>query len=138
MITANLFFNRMRFPNDIPTGNWEAYRQLVIVPELGAHLIAEQGYDEGPPLAAYVNHGRWLVKCDCGCCEKVWEEGWMMCRACLNAAHGHKYRATVLPHYRQAIELLLIARPLPNRNWRPGETLPFLRAENELHKEELL
>jgi len=138
MITANMFFNRMRYPGDVPIGSWEAYRQLVIVPELGVLLIREQGYDEGPPLKAYINHGKWLVKCECGGCEKVWEEGWMMCRACLNTAHGHRYRQTVFPRIRKAIEMLLIQRPLANRNWQPGETLVQLKAENKIHKEELL
>lgn len=130
MITANLFFNRL--------GGWEDYRITVLLPELGKRLIREQGYDTSPPLKAYVNHGRWLVKCECGGCEKVWEEGWMMCRSCLNAAHGHKYRKTVFPKMREKMEMLLIQRPLVNRNWYPGETLKLLEADNEIHKEELL
>ena len=132
MITANMFFNRLE-------GGWEEFRATVLVPRLGKSLIPEQGYDEeSQPFKAYVNHGRWLVKCECGGCEKVWEEGWVMCQSCLNAAQGHKYRRTVFPTTRKKIEEILIVRPLPNRNWSPGETLADLRRENEEHKEELL
>lgn len=131
MITANMFFNRLQ--------GWEEFRATVLVPRLGKNIIPEQGYDEeSKPLKAYVNHGRWLVKCECGGAEKVWEEGWMLCQSCLNAAHGHKYRKTVFPSNRKKIESLLVLRPLPNRNWQPGETLAMLVRENEEHKEELL
>ena len=130
MITANLFFNR------IP--NWDSYRQMVILPQLAAKLISEQGYDDTSPLMAYVNHGRWIVKCGCGCCEKVWEEGWMMCQSCFNARQGHKYRRTVFPKERNKIEMLLLQRPLTNRNWYPHEILTDLERENLEHKTELL
>ena len=131
MITANMFFNRLQ--------GWEEFRATVLVPRLGSNIIPEQGYDEeSTPLKAYVNHGRWLVKCECGGCEKVWEEGWVMCQSCLNAAYGHKYRKTIFPTSRKAIEAILVVRPLSNRNWSPGETLAMLRRENEEHKEELL
>lgn len=129
MITANLFFNR--------TPNWDAWRLSTIVPQLAKRKIPEQGISESS-LKAYINHGTWLVKCECGGCEKVWEEGLMMCMSCLNAKYGHKYRRTTFPKQRKEIEILLINRPLPNRNWYPGETLAFLKVENEAHKAELL
>jgi hypothetical protein len=131
LITANIFFNKI--------GNWEAFRKQVLIQELGSKLIAEQGYDkESPPLEAYVNHGRWVVKCECEGCELAWEEGWFMCRSCFNAKHKHKYRRVIFPGNRRQIEGLLLLRPLLNRNWRSNETLAFLRAENKEHKEELL
>jgi hypothetical protein len=131
LITANIFFSRI--------GNWEAFRKQVLIPELGGKLIAEQGYDrESPPLEAYVNHGRWLVRCECGGCEYAWEERWFFCQSCLNSEHGHKYRRTVFPKNRRQIESLLLLRPLHNRNWYSGETIKQLAKENKEHKEELL
>ena len=129
MITANIFFSQ----------DWETYRRRVLILEMGKKLIAEQGYDnESPSLKAYINHGRWSVKCECGCGEYMWEEGWFMCRSCFNGNHKHKYRKAVFPSDRAKIESLLLVRPLQNRNWSSDETLGQLRAENKEHKEELL
>ena len=130
MITANLKYNR-KWPT------WEAFRVLCLVPLLAEHMIKEQGYTDATPLKAYVNHGRWLVKCECGGCESAYEEGWFMCRSCLNGAHGHKYRPLVFPKQRVKIEETLLPRPLPNRNWTI-ETVTELRDENAKHKHELL
>lgn len=139
MITANEFFNRVRYPGDIPKGNFELYRQMIIVPELIAkHLPVTLELSEDKPLVAYVNHGRWVVKCECGGCEKAWEECLFMCQNCWNSRHKHKLRLAMFPNKRKEIEQVLMVRPLPNRNWKLGETLAFLKAENNAHKAELL
>ena len=130
MITGNLYFRK--------TPNWESYRRLVLIPELASHMIREQGYANTSPLRAYVNYGRWCVKCECGGGEFAWDEGWMMCRSCFNAKHGHKYRPVVFPKDKERIEQILMVRPLDNRNWRPGESISDLQAENERHSAELL
>ena len=131
MITANLFFNR------IP--NWNAWRISVLLPLLAKHRIQEQGYDvDSKPLKAYVNHGRWCAKCECGGSEYVWEEGWFMCCGCLNSKHKHKYRQVVFPSNRKKLEMILMMRPILNRNWFPGESLDILKQENEAHRAELL
>ena len=129
MITANTFFK----------SSWEAYRLMVIMPSMVGHGLLQTAYDKvSPPLQAYVNHGRWAVKCECGGAEKAWEEGWFMCQSCFNAGHKHQYRRSIFPKERLKIENLLEVRPLPNRNWYPGETLFQLQAENKEHKAELL
>lgn len=129
MITANQFFKI----------NWETYRQMVIMPAMAKQGISQANYDEvSPALEAYVNHGRWIVKCECKGAEKAWEEGWFMCRSCLNAGYKHQYRQSVFPKERIGIEKLLTERPLLNRNWYPGETLSQLKAENREHTSELL
>ncbi len=139
MITANIFFNRVRYPGCPQTGSFEAYKLIVLAKELAHGGIPEQGYDiTSPPLQAYVNHGRWVVKCECGGAEKAWEEGWFMCQSCFNSRHKHQYRRSVFPKSREAIEKLLALRPLINRNWRPGESLAQLKAENQEHRAELL
>ena len=61
-----------------------------------------------------------------------------MCATCCNAGYKHQYRRVVFPRSRKAIEMELIQRPETNRNWYPGETVTKLKAENEVHKAELL
>lgn len=139
MITANQHFNRLRLPGADHGGRWEVHLKQDILPLLATHGIPDQGYDlTGKPLLAYVNHGRWLVKCECGGCEYYWQEGWFFCMSCLNSAHGHKYRHAARPRNAEAIERLLNLRPVLNRNWLPDETISQLKAENSAHSAELL
>ena len=139
MITANTFFNRVRYQGDLPKGSWPVYWRMIIIPELIAkHLPVSQELSVGKPLRAYVNHGRWVVKCECGGAEKAWEEGLFMCQSCFNSKHQHRLRLAMFPKNRAEIEKLLLVRPLENRNWSPSETLAFLKAENSAHKSELL
>lgn len=129
MITANLWFGML----------FEAYRQKRIIPIMGRKLIKEQLIlSDTQPLIAYVNHGRWLIKCECGGAEYVWEEGYFMCQHCFNSQHKHQYRQAIFPFERLEIEKLLIQRPLDNRNWFQGESIEQLKQENEIHKAELL
>lgn len=95
-------------------------------------------FEDDAPLQAYVNHGRWILKCECGGAEKAWEEEKFMCLSCLNSGHKHQYRKAIFPSNRTAIEAILIKRPLANRNWLPVETLAQLRKENKEHEGELL
>lgn len=125
--TANSFFNM----------TWEEYNQIAVMPQLSKYGI-EPGLADDGLILAYVNHGRWLVKCECGGAEKMFEEGIFMCQSCYNAGHKHKHRHAVFPKQRRQVEAILLRRPIPNRNWQLGETLAQLKQENEQHKEELL
>ena len=129
MITANTWLKM----------SWQAYRLITIVPAMAKQGLGDFGCDiTSLPLQAYVNHGRWIVKCECGGAEKAWEEGWFMCQSCYNAKHKHQYRKVIFPEFRKDIEELLSKRPLPNRNWIVNETIGDLMKENEEHNEELL
>jgi hypothetical protein len=131
IITANLFFNNL--------SGFDDYKLRHLQPQFLRAGITEQGIDEKrPPIMAYVNHGKWLVKCECNGAEKAWEEGLMMCVSCLNATSGHQYRLSVFPESRVEIEKLLEMRRIPNRNWLPSETIEFLEQENIEHQDELL
>jgi len=127
MITANLHFSH----------SLEVHKHITILPLMGKHQLKPMGVD-GQPLKARVNHGRWIVDCECLGAEFAWEEGIFMCLSCFNASHKHQYRPVIFPKNRKAIELLLLPRPVPYRNWYPGESLAKLKAENEQHKAELL
>jgi len=129
MITANVY-NKTSL---------QAYHLMVILPRATKLGISHIGHDqESEPLKAYVNHGLWKVKCECGGCEKAWEEELFMCQSCLNSGHKHQYRQAIFPTARKSIEKLLALRPLANRNWTPGETLNQLKADNQEHRAELL
>jgi|TARA_Y100000310_G_scaffold327860_1_gene394861 hypothetical protein len=131
IVTGNTFNSKHK--------GWDDYRAQNIVPALNKAGLEEQGVDEdSPPMEAYVNHGRWIVKCECHGAEKVWEEGLVMCLSCLNASHSHKYRLVKFPPQRNEIEVVLEKRRLPNRNWLPGETVEFLKEDNITHKDLLL
>lgn len=127
MLTGNAYFN-------MP---WAVYKGAILDPTLAKYGLQPRVSTEGL-LLAEVNHGRWIVKCECGGAEKMWEEGVFMCQSCYNATHKHQYRKAIFPQSRKAIEAILSKRPLPNRNWQSGETLEQLKRENEEHREELL
>lgn len=128
MITANLWFG-------MPL---EAYKQERIFPDMARRLVKIEGVDMGPPLRALVNHGRWVVHCECGGAEFTWEEGLFMCRNCFNGEHKHRWRSSVFPKARAQIETVLMARPLDKRNWYLNETIAVLKHENDEHKGGLL
>ena len=88
---------------------------------------------------ASVNHSRWIVECPtagCGGAQVASEtDPRFLCHLCQNAAAGGKWLHVVWPgiEERAEIERVLLARELDNRNWRPGETIDFLKAENIAH-----
>jgi hypothetical protein len=94
-----------------------------------------------PPAYAEVNHGRWIAKCPFGCggAEMVdFDRPSFFCCGCRNTPTFNRPVIVVVPENREAIEAVLLKRPEhPNRNWRPGETLDDLIAENEAHAQEI-
>lgn len=84
--------------------------------------------DDDEPISAYINHGRWVVDCDCGSGNMV-EPTWLLagCLAC-----GRIHTNVVMPEGHGDIERELTVRTRPsNRNWVPGESAADLRAETE-------
>jgi len=90
------------------------------------------------PLAARIEHGRWVADCQCGggvACDPT-----MPIAVCFvhqdpddptGAVETRVHTAIVWPVNRGRIEALLEARGLNrNRNWRPGETEADLTREN--------
>ena len=128
IVTANQWFK----------AGFLTHFDLVVRTKMERHGISLRGEVEEGTLVAYVNRGRWIVKCECGGAEKVWEEGLFMCQSCFNSSYGHKFRHTEFPRNRKAIETLLERRPLENRNTTPEETVADLSRENREHESELL
>lgn len=93
---------------------------------------------------AIINQGRWLVECptpDCGGALIVSEQTpFFFCPYCANESNGGKWCKVAFPPpaQKREIEALLLKRPARrdfeafHRNWRPGETLTQLRAENKM------
>lgn len=88
-------------------------------------------------VRAEVNHGHWIVKCPVcpGAEEADPLEPVFYCLSCGNAENASRVMDVVFPdaHERAAIELVLLRRPVANRNWRPGERPADLLAENAAH-----
>lgn len=128
IVTGNIYFKR----------SWEIYKLTDIVPKMASAGLTDRGIDMSYRLKAYINHGRWCVRCQCGGSEYAWEEGIFMCQSCWNETHGHRYGLVEFPAEREAIEQLLEVRRRVNRNWYPGETAFDLERENALHRADLL
>ncbi len=88
---------------------------------------------EGRVVWAEINHGRWVGRCPfCNGAELVdLEQAFFYCLSCFNAMIDHRWLRIKLPRDRDAIEAVLLQRPLvETRNWHPGETVTALRAKN--------
>ena len=90
---------------------------------------------DGEPLQPRINHGRWIVDCPfCPSAELMNESGLFMCQSCWNINNGRAYHNVAKPNNRIKVERALLKRPeQENRNWKPGETVAQLLAENIEH-----
>jgi len=91
-------------------------------------------------VVARIDHGRWVVDCPARrcCAAQVAAETdpRFFCHQCFNAGYDGAWLPVVWPDVgtRTEIETLLLLRPEPEqRNWRPGETVEMVRAENVEH-----
>src|SRR5689334_1373498 len=124
MLITAAEFHHVRSPQE--------YRQLIemAMAKRRAHGFPESASVEVPtPITAYVDHGRWLIDCECGAANMV-QPDWILagCLAC-GAIHSH----VVIPSDRSEGEAVLNARPREiQRNWwiHRGETVEQLQADN--------
>ena len=107
----------------------EAYRRehRAAISRMRTHGIPAREHESAIVLAAYVNHGRWVVDCECGAGNAPLSDV-ARCFGC-GAVHSVTY-----PRTRKSIEKALLARPQQrNRNWYPHESVDDLRRENAAH-----
>lgn len=94
----------------------------------------------GDPVIARVEQSRWLADClDCRGAERVnLDDPRFYCLSCFNRANDGNYRPVVFPANLEAIEDILMVRPVAeNRNWTADETVADLERENQEHDLEL-
>jgi len=76
---------------------------------------------------ARVDHGRWIVDCECGAGLFV-RRGWALA-CCIDC--GAQYHDVRFPLEADEIERLLLARPKrENQSWWPSESVEELQREN--------
>lgn len=105
-----------------------------------AFWTADTEFPHGKPgtkeqsVDAWIKQGHWVVDCpDCPNNMYVSKTGLFLCSACGNfATEGHS-RPVRFPANRKQIEAVLHARPAVFRNWRAGESVGDLAAENLAH-----
>jgi hypothetical protein len=151
LITARDLARRDGFANVTGWMHWLAERSRT----LGRFQVMWDGaHVAGAPLAAFVDFGRWLVRCECGQYNYVApEEPVMFCARCGNANSGMArpvvfpseamqrtiqrvlLQRPILPHpmAKNEIEAARLAKPvhayLP-RSWHPSQSLEELIAMN--------
>lgn len=92
-----------------------------------------------PVLRVEVNGGRWVVRCPfCNSAQHASHtDPRFMCvpapHGCSNESVGGKWLKVQWPKNPELIEAALSPRPMPNRNWKPGESIDYLLAENAAH-----
>ncbi len=90
---------------------------------------------------AVVNHGRWIVECPtlgCGGAQLASStDNRFFCTDCLNVLVEGRWMAVKWPPASDVrrIDAVLTPRPVEARNWRPGESIADLEAENEAYLE---
>lgn len=88
-----------------------------------------------PAARALVNWGRWIVPCPFCPAAQLAVDGdrRFLCVDCGNESVGFKSVRVQWPGavLRQRIEELLLARPVENQHWVPGQTAADLARENQ-------
>jgi hypothetical protein len=130
----------------------------------GEHWNGEITEDKKFEVMAFIEHGRWLVRCEC---ENVMyaepSDPIMFCNNCGNIESGGLARMVAFPANKNEIETALLEREIAgnetlldklalkygasqtmlmpqfapkilSRNWKHGETVEDLRAEHENEK----
>ena len=131
IITANWFFGHG--PQFIV--DWETWYNSVVRRKAKRYGIRIKLVNEEIQVPAYVDTGRWSVKCPSERCrgqEYAWEEGYFMCMSCFNSGFGNCVVRSYFPPERTQIDQLLEQRVWENRCWLVGETLGQLAWENEV------
>jgi hypothetical protein len=93
----------------------------------------------GSPIEATVNHGRWIVVCECGGAELVSpEDPIFFCFSCCNSSNDYHVRPVQFPKNVDGIEKALMKRGNPkHRNWVPSESLADLEAQTAANEAEV-
>ena len=108
--------------------NPSQYRSQAVTAGRAVGTFSEVTDMTAVPRSAFINSGRWICVCDCGNAPSA-DPAWVMalCFEC-----GKEWAPTFpLPTTLDAIEAVLVQRPIQNRNWLPEQTVEDLQAEND-------
>ena len=87
-------------------------------------------YEIDMPREAYINHGRWVVNCQCNGAGLTSREFSVTC--CFDC--WRVYTNIIFPENAQKIELLLLDRRFEtDRNWNIGDSIELLEKDNLDH-----
>ena len=113
-------------------GKSPALSQFYTPEALGKALLPPIGKNK---VVAFVNHNRWIAKCECGGAEVVDPSNRVFyCFSCFNENSKGRSRKVKFPRNFDVIEKILEVRDDPyTRNWLVGETAEDLGQENEDH-----
>lgn len=121
----------LQTPEDV-IQTWLAYVQHPAFPGFTDGRLSRDLIEDDTEVLAYVSAGRWVADCVTPGCNggiACWPDHAKAC--CLDC--GHIFSPT-FPDTKTRVdaELLLVARPEENQNWRPdkGEEVRMLVAEN--------
>jgi hypothetical protein len=92
-------------------------------------VVGDKLHEVSTPTNAEINHGRWIVNCECNGAGFTCPKYKVAC--CFDC--GRVFLNVKFPRDAVKIERLLIGRPMMNRNWQTGETMKTLIAENIEH-----
>lgn len=112
----------------------ESFVANVIVSRRGSLLPPVRGSLSDTELPVEVNHGRWIVNCPfCPGAELADpDDPRFFCLSCGNADANHEWLRVRWPVDKEVIEAVLLARPKDEtQNWKEGEPVDKLQAENE-------
>ena len=90
-------------------------------------------------VSAEINHGRWLVNCPnkCGEATVISETSlFFICVNCGSPENNTQFYRVIFPKDKAKIEILLLKRPIENRNWLIKESIMDLEAENKMYLKE--
>ena len=131
IVTGNWFFGHgPQFISD-----WETWYNSVVRLHAKRYGIRIKQVNETIQVPAYVDTGRWSVRCPnkrCNGQEYAWEESYFMCLSCFNSSFGNCVVRSYFPLERPQIDQLLEQRAWENRCWLVGEPLSQLADENEV------
>lgn len=110
-----------------------AYGLQVITNRRALGIPTADQYDNTDPVYAFINNGRWIIRCPCGAGNAV-DPDWTA-TVCFECSRVN--RNIVYPDDYTAYEVELEKRQhARNQNWTPDESIEDLEEETQQHEGE--
>jgi hypothetical protein len=110
----------------------KAKQAAFVAKQIAGGMRSIRIHESAEPKAAKINHGVWLLECDCGAGVAV--DPSFSAGYCFGCGAIHTRVEWPAPEDRLNIEHVILARPKTvNRNWDPDETLIDVLVTNVDH-----